>query len=81
MATKRKASQPTGLYWPCPFNPLKHPQPLGIPVMRGANRFFMRCQCGGNTFMPPDWTEQTGLTAETAGRMGLIVLTLIRKGI
>lgn len=79
MPRVREPSKPTGLYWPCPFNPVRHPQKLALPIMRGAQRCFIRCQCTGNLFMPVDWDPREGMTHPEAGRQGYLVLTVSTK--
>ncbi len=37
MAWNKERSVPTGLYFPCPMNEIRHPhRPLGIPIMQGS---------------------------------------------
>ena len=67
-------SYPNGKYVGCPYSPMRHPQPLAVPIMNGQKRSFWRCMCGGNGFMPPDWRPTEGLSVAQAQAMGFLVV-------
>jgi hypothetical protein len=73
----------TGKYWPCSFNITHHPTPVALPIKRGPVRHFLpQCICGGNgraSLLPPDWTDDMGLTEQQARAKGLLVLAVTHR--
>lgn len=73
----------TGKFYPCNFNATHHPQPVVLPIKKGPTRYFLpQCICGGNGragLMPPDWTEDMGMTEQQARARGFLVLAVTRR--
>lgn len=63
-----KRPEPTGRYVECFCNRHLH-EPRLIPVLEGPKRFFCRCPCTGNGFLPRIWTRETGYTLEQAKKL------------
>lgn len=61
----------TGLWWPCPANPVKHKKrPVAVPIEH-KNKFFIRCRCTTVVFFAKDWHVKIGMTEGQARAAGL----------
>lgn len=70
VATRKPPQDPGARYVICPLSYFEHGGLHGVLVRKGKVRFFCRCTCRSNWFMPREWTKRLGYTLNELVAMG-----------